>query len=209
MYNRFMFQSQYWQQTSWTWIYARQTAALSKIFQICRRCQSLTPLEARRPHKYCWFGEITLEGKLQSHRAAERERRQLSCDRRCLDYYMRSWRLWQEWPWWSWPWWRGLPQYWARSQSAVPPARRRSWAAVPPSRPAAARCWGSQAAAAAWPAPWREGRPVGFTRLTVDRACAARPGPVRPDPSTLWPGDRASALRTLAKVITFFTVSAW
>lgn len=66
MYNHFMFQSQYWQQTLWTWLYLRQAGSstvynsfVKNILYLWSGCQSLTSLEARCPYKYCWFGDIT------------------------------------------------------------------------------------------------------------------------------------------------------
>lgn len=74
MYNHFMFQSQYWQQTLWTWVYVRQAGSstvyssfVKNILYLWSVCQSLTPLEARSPYKYCRFREISLEEKVQSH----------------------------------------------------------------------------------------------------------------------------------------------
>lgn len=37
-------------------------------------CQSLTPLEAGSQHKYCWFTESRLEGKVQSRRSKSKRR---------------------------------------------------------------------------------------------------------------------------------------
>lgn len=73
MCNRCKFQSQYWQQTLWTWIYARQAGSstvysgfVKNILYPWSVCQSLMHLEARSPYKYCWFREIQLEGKVRS-----------------------------------------------------------------------------------------------------------------------------------------------
>lgn len=208
MYNHFMFQSQYWQQTLWTWIYVKQghppfTAALWKIFYICSHCQSLTPLEAKLSYKYSRFGEFTLEGKLHTYWVGCRvQKSRFFNNWRCLDY-IRSWWSWQQWFWLSWPWW-GRPQWWDQSLFAVPPAPRRNWTIVLPFQQTASRCWGSLVVAAAWPALWRKGRPVGFTQPTVVRVSAALPGPVRPGLYMLWPEDRGSALKTWAKVVSVF-----
>lgn len=80
MYNHFMFQSQYWQQTLWTWIYLRQAGSstvyssfVKNILYVWSQCQSLTSLEARSPYKYCWFGDITrkkttvIQSNLKTH----------------------------------------------------------------------------------------------------------------------------------------------
>lgn len=74
MCSHFMFVSQYWQQTLWTRMYARQAGSstvyssfVKNILYLWSVCQSLTHLEARSPHKYCWFREICLEGKVQSY----------------------------------------------------------------------------------------------------------------------------------------------
>lgn len=203
MLNHFMFQSQYWQQTLWTRMYARQAGSsdvyssfVKNILYLWSVCQSLTHLEARSPHKYCCFGEMCLEGKVQSSWAVFRGKsiRKNTFTWRCLDY-MRSfyWRqhchLWLSWPWW------GHPLWWARSQSAVPPACSRHSTTVLPSQQTASRCWGSPAVAAAWPALWRKERPVGFIQPTVVKVSAALPGLVRPGHSMLWQGDRGSALK--------------
>lgn len=88
MFNHFMFQSQYWQQTLWNWIYVKlgsstvYSSLVKNILYLQKPCQSLTPLEAMFPYKYSWFREFTLEGKLRSY--------WISCTVRKEDFF---WRL--------------------------------------------------------------------------------------------------------------------